>query len=270
MEHSLRHIHVLGDPRERTVTQRFEAKYFLGEVEVEMLRDFIAPYTAPDRHGLVYPVTSLYLDSEDRATYRASLHGEKNRFKLRIRGYEGGADEPLFAEVKQRIGRVIRKHRACLRPDAANRIAWSGSIGEDSLLALGNPQEHENLMLFSELSSRLQAQPKIGVRYSREAYVSTLEEPVRITLDRDIAFSHVPDDLRELWSDSANWRPVGDMPVVLEIKFSDTYPFWVSQLIQRLQLERISLAKYVTCVKTMEREGGFCQSGERSALTWNG
>lgn len=270
MEHSVRHFHVLGDPRERSVAQRFEVKYFLSEVEAEMLRDFISPYTTPDIHGLLYAVTSLYLDSEDRATYRASLHGEKNRFKLRIRGYGDEANTPLFAEVKQRIGRVIRKHRACLRPDAANHMAQSGSIDEDSLLALGDPREHENLMLFSELSSRLQARPTIGVRYSREAYVSTLEEPVRITLDRDIAFARVPEDLHELWSDSATWQPLGDMPIVLEIKFSDVYPFWVRQLIQRLQLNRISLAKYVTCVKTMEREGGFCLSGERSALTWNG
>lgn len=270
MEHSVRPFNVLGDPRERTVAQRFEAKYFLSEVEVEMLRDFISPYTAPDKHGLVYPVTSLYLDSADRATYRASLHGEKNRFKLRIRGYEGSAGKPLFAEVKQRIGRVIRKHRACLRPDAANRMTSEGSLGEDALLAYGDPQQHENLMLFSELSSRLQARPKIGVRYSREAYVSTLEEPVRITLDRDIAFARVPDDLHELWGGSATWLPLSDMPVVLEVKFSDAYPFWVRQLIQRLQLNRISLAKYVTCMKTMELEGGFRQSTERSALLWNG
>ncbi len=261
--------HVLSDPRQRTVAQRFEAKYFVSPVQAEMVRDYLVPYTVPDRHRGVYPVTSMYLDSDDLATFRSSLHGEKNRYKLRIRGYEDGTEKPIFSEVKQRIGRVIRKHRACLRRDALERQHWAEPISGDFLIASDEEREQENLMLFSELCAGLRAEPKIGVRYIREAYVSDIDEPVRITLDRDVAFAPIPERPSELWNDATSWRLVDQMPIILEIKFTDAYPAWVQRMIQRFQLSRVSLAKYVVCVKTMQREGGFWQAGERSYTQWN-
>lgn len=249
--------HVLSDPRERAVSQRFEAKYFITEVQAEMLRDYITEYTFPDRHWGVYPVTSMYLDSEEMSTYRSSLYGEKNRYKLRIRGYEEGAAKPIFTEVKQRIGRVIRKHRACLRREALEHQHWDEPISEEFLISPGAVHEQENLMLFSELCSRLRAEPKIGLRYTREAYVSSLEEPLRITFDSNIAFVPIPEKPVDIWNNDTQWRIIVDTPIVLEIKFTDAYPLWVRRMIQRFQLQRVSLAKYVICYRTMQQEGGF-------------
>ena len=260
---------VLGDPRERSVAQRFEAKYFVSEVQAEMVRDYLIPYTHPDTHRGEYPVTSMYLDSEDLTTFRSSLHGERNRYKLRIRGYEGGADKPVFTEVKQRVGRVIRKYRACLRREVLEGQHWAEPISGEFLTAYDNEREQENLMLFSELCARLRAEPKIGVRYMREAYVSSLEEPVRITLDRDVAYAPIPENPSDLWGDATQWRSVDYTPIILEIKFTDSYPSWVQRMIQRFELTRISLAKYVVCIRTMQREGGFLQTGERSYTQWN-
>lgn len=261
--------HVLADPRDRAVAQRFEAKYFVTEVQAEMLRDYLVAYTEPDSHQPVYPVTSMYLDSEDLTTFRSSLHGERNRYKLRIRGYEQEADKPIFTEVKQRVGRVIRKHRACLRREVLDDQHWAEPMSTEYLISPDVEREQENLMLFSELCARLRAEPKIGVRYMREAYTSGLEEPLRITFDRDISFAPIPDDPRELWSASTMWRPVLGTPIVLEVKFTDSYPWWVQRMIQRFELNRISLAKYVLCVETMQREGGFWQAGERSYAQWD-
>ena len=260
---------VLSDPRERAVAQRFEAKYFVSEVQAEMVRDYLVPYTVPDRHRGVYPVTSMYLDSEDLTTFRSSLCGEKNRYKLRIRGYEDGADKPIFSEVKQRVGRVIRKYRACLRRDALEHPHWAEPISWDFLTAPGEVREQENLMLFSELCARLRAEPTIAVRYTREAYVSSLDEPVRITLDRDVAFAPVPESPIALWNEAMPWRFADHMPIILEIKFTGSYPLWVQRMIRRFQLNRISLAKYVVCVETLQREGGFRQAGDRSYTLWN-
>ena len=148
-------------------------------------------------------------------------------------------------------------------------MGWAEPISQEFLLAPEDQREHENLMLFSELSSRLNARPKIGVRYTREAYVSSLDEPVRITLDRDVAFAPIPERQSELWNDATPWRLVDHTPIILEIKFTDSYPSWVQRMIRRFQLRRISLAKYVVCVKTMQREGGFRQAGERSYSRWN-
>ena len=37
--------------------------------------------------------------------------------------------------------------------------------------------------------------------------------------------------------------------VVLEIKFTNTYPFWVSQMIHRIAVLRRGVCKYVTCFR---------------------
>ncbi len=254
---NLEESHVLGDPRERAVAQRFEAKYFITEVEAAMLRDYMIEYTLADRHGAVYPVTSMYLDNVNMTTYNSSLAGEKNRYKLRVRGYEEGVEQPIFTEVKQRLGRVIRKHRACLHREVLDHEHWDEPISPSLLVSPDSVREQENLMLFSELCSRLRAEPKIALRYTREAYVSSLEEPVRVTFDSNIAFIPVPERIRDIWKEDTQWRIIVDTPIVLEIKFTDSYPLWVRRMIQRFQLTRVSLAKYVVCYRTLQNEGGF-------------
>lgn len=249
--------YVLTDPRERAVAQRFEAKYFVSEVQVAMLRDYMIEFTMADRHSAVYPVTSMYLDNANMSTYKSSLAGEKNRYKLRIRGYEEGAGKPIFTEVKQRLGRIIRKHRACLHREILDHQHWDEPVSPKYLISPESVREQENLMLFSELCSRLRAEPKIAIRYNREAYVSSLEEPVRVTFDSDIAFIPVPERPSDIWNKDTRWRIIVDTPTILEIKFTDSYPSWVRRMIQRFQLKRVSLAKYVVCYRTMQSEGGF-------------
>ena len=61
---------------------RYEFKYIIDEpIATEVFR-FIRNYVQPDAHtvgreGRGYPVHSLYLDSTDFFTCRATLHGEK-------------------------------------------------------------------------------------------------------------------------------------------------------------------------------------------------
>ena len=260
---------LLGDPHERTVSQRFEAKYFLTELQADLIRDYVQPYTLADRHQRVYPVSSIYLDTDDLALFHSSLNGEKNRYKLRVRAYENNPDKPVFAEVKQRMGRIICKHRASLRRDTIDLLHWSEPFSEEQLVDSDDESQKESLMLFSQLSERLGAEPKICVRYQREAYESDLEEPVRITFDTDISYARVPGNPLELWSAPQTWALLEHIPTVLEIKFTDTYPAWVRRMIQRFQLNRISLAKYVMCIEAMQREGEYFDASGRSFTRWN-
>ena len=245
---------LLSDPRDQVVAQRFEAKYYLSEVQVDLIRNYVAGYTAADPHRPVYPVSSIYLDNKSMVMFGSSLQGEKNRYKLRLRAYEGDETAPVFAEVKQRIGRIIRKHRSRLHRHAMNRPSWSEPLGMDALVDPSDASEMNNMMLFSELATRMGAEPVIGVRYMREAFVSIMDEPVRVTIDRDIAYAHVPDEPARIWSTDTIWRPAMNAPIVLEVKFTDAFPYWIRRMIQRFQLDRVSLAKYVVCVQDMRRE----------------
>jgi len=240
--------------RAQAVAQRFEAKYLLTEVEAELVRDYLHCYTVPDRKDPEYTVTSLYLDSPANALYSSSANGEKNRFKLRVRGYDLDPDRPVFFEVKQRVGGVIRKYRSTVNRSAVGPLTAMTLPGEDALVCASSATERMNLLLFNELGQRFGVEPRVCVRYLREAHVSAFEEPVRVTFDRAISFAPAPKRPEELWTQPRSWSLLDGLPVVFEIKFTNAYPLWVRRLVQRFNLRRTSLAKYVASVDQMGLE----------------
>jgi hypothetical protein len=67
---------------------------------------------------------------------------------------------------------------------------------------------------------------------------------------------------------SRAWRALDTIPAVLEVKFTDAFPFWVRRLIDRFELTRISLAKYVACVQSFAADGGLRESSAEDMPTW--
>ena len=89
-------------------------------------RRFVACHLKPDEFaasspGNAYSVHSLYLDSEDLATYQAVQNGAKNRFKLRIRYYTE-SDEAVYFEIKRRTNAVISKMRAKVKRECVQAL----------------------------------------------------------------------------------------------------------------------------------------------------
>ncbi len=248
-----------------TVQQRFEAKYLLNDVERALVHEYLQGYTRPDAHDAVYPVTSIYYDSDSWMTFRSSLDGETNRFKLRVRTYGGAPGARCYAEVKQRIDRIVTKKRALLRQTLAEII--SGDLGH-SFDAMARPErqpEVEAFEYFQSLASRLRAQPRAGVRYVREAYQSLADEPVRITIDTGISYATV-DDVRA--GGDVRWRPLDNVPAVLEVKFTDNFPYWVRRMVDRFELTRVSMAKYVVCVQAMSQDGVLAREEQEALPAW--
>ena len=104
-------------------SSRFEFKYIVDESTAGEIHRFIGNYVEPDAHtvgkeGRGYPVHSLYLDSTNFLTCRATLHGDKNRFKLRARFYDDNPDTPVFLEIKARVSLIIQKKQ---RPRSGDR-----------------------------------------------------------------------------------------------------------------------------------------------------
>lgn len=238
-------------------SQRFEMKYAISELEAEAVRNFIEPHILPDCHakeGARYEVHTLYLDSSDLALYSSSALGELNRFKLRVRSYEDHPEAPLFFEVKRRADRVILKQRARVKRSAANRVLAGEDVGQ-SVLVSPTHDEAVNLSRFRDYMEALGAKPRVMVRYEREAYESVVEAGVRITIDRRIACAAQRDYTPCAWSQDGRWRDLDGFAAILELKFWDTFPAWLAQLVRRFDLSRDSIAKYVVCIRELEREG---------------
>jgi SPX domain protein involved in polyphosphate accumulation len=253
----------------RLQQQRFELKYLVDERITPAMRDFVSGYLELDEYGLKgpnlsYAVHSLYLDSADLKTYQASVNGAKNRFKLRLRYYDDRPETPVFFEVKARVDNCILKQRCGVRREAVALLV-AGQLPEPGQLLSKEPRHLVALQRFNLLQSQLNARPKAHNQYLREAWVSTQDNSIRVTFDRDIRIEpcFVAKAVTEMT------RPVRVFPefTVLELKFTARHPNWLKEMVQRFDLMQSSSAKYVEGVVLLG-EHRF-HDGEK-AFDWQG
>jgi len=234
-------------------SSRFEFKYLIDENCARAIRDFVLSYLVRDEHALdkpnhEYRVCSLYLDSPEMALYRATLHGERNRFKLRIRFYEDRADAPAYVEIKRRTDMVIRKQRAAVQRAAIPRLLAGWLPGPSELRLFGN-DGFGSLERFYGLAMTLRAEGRLFVSYMREAYVTPRDNSVRVTFDRRLATGRYQGELD--LSETRDWVHPRVGGVILEIKFTDRFPIWLREMVRVFDLERCSMAKYVVCAREL-------------------
>lgn len=241
---------------------RFELKYVIDEQRAHAVRQFISSYLEPDEHalgnpGCSYPVYSLYMDAPTLVLYRQTIQGLKNRFKLRIRFYDDEAASPAFLEIKRRLSGVICKERAALRREGVE-ILLSGGRPDPSCLVRsnGNRNAEGALERFCSLCEQLGAVGVTYVGYLREAYVQPNSDNLRVTFDRQLHGREF--DLREgLAVPTRGVSPHVD-GVILELKFVDRFPSWMREMVWALNLDRISMAKYVHCVEALDLHSSLC------------
>lgn len=236
---------------------RREAKYVLAsETVAAAIRDTLGPFMVPDPHavglpGNRYTLVSLYLDTAALDLYSDTVRGEKNRHKLRIRRYfKPGA--PAFFEVKRRVNDIIIKRRAPVRPEAIDDLV-AGALPRLWHLTEPVSANLADLLYFRDFMQAAGATPRLRVRYSREPWVDAAGQSLRITFDRTVTCS--PTATTDVLGRDADWHPSCSLPVILEIKFNDVMPEWVSRLIRRFNLIRTSVPKYVMSTDAVRQRG---------------
>ena len=238
-----------------TLRSRFECKYIVSPTAVPAMREFVQPFMAPDSFAARwtdnrYPICSLYLDSHDLKLYQQTVGGEKNRFKLRIRTYDDSPDSPAYVEVKRKINNIVSKRRAAIERAAAIRFVDHGINGWSS----GLPKDAEsNLEYFALHSDLTDARPLIRVKYLREAYESRAGDPVRITIDTDLM--HAVTFNNDLSHDRGRWVTTPVSGSILELKFTERYPEWLSDFVRMFGLIQQPVPKYVLSIDHMLMEG---------------
>jgi hypothetical protein len=230
---------------DRAQTQRFELKYLIKEETAQAIRRFVSCYLKPDEFAATlpnysYPVHSLYLDSADLTTYQAVQCGEKNRYKLRIRYYSDN-DQTVYFEIKRRTNEVISKMRAKVRRDAVQGLL-SGQPPQLRHLAKPDGKQFVALQEFCRLMHMLGATPKSHVAYMREAWMSPVNNSVRITFDRAVQCE--PEFGSTLTTALGDAVAPFDDRVVLELKFVDRMPSWFNEMIRLFGLVRGGAPKY--------------------------
>lgn len=240
----------------RLQRQRFEYKYITTEHKAVAIRQFLESYLDVDAYGATkpdfsYPVHSIYLDSEQLSTYRDTLNGNRNRFKLRVRYYENASTKPVYLEIKRRMDKIIVKKRAIVHRSSVDSILL-GNAPRFEHLYDPNPFQFEALQTFCELRSRLDAKPKVHVHYFREAYQSEDHSSIRVTFDRLVKTSQV--NRVDFALDQSNAvKPFGDK-VILELKFTDRFPRWFQDIVRTYDLRNESAAKYAAGLAILRRD----------------
>ncbi len=231
---------------DRYQKQRYELKYRIPSRLVEPLRHFVACHLQRDAYcgdgpDPAYPVHSLYLDSRDMRLYQATINGDRNRYKLRVRYYTADPGAPIYCEVKNRRNNVIRKCRAMVRRSSLNELLGGRppAVGD---LHQGDTDQFGALLRFCDLRRSLDAAPKTHVGYRREAWLAA-DNGVRLTMDRQVGTRPVLST--RLGTELAGLTSVFGDQVVLEIKFTDRYPHWLAELVRAFGLRQGSAAKYV-------------------------
>lgn len=259
---------------DRLQTQRFELKFQIPESTALAVRQFVRPYlapdvAAPDQRFPAYPVHSLYLDSGDLHTYRATVNGDRDRYKLRVRYYDEAPDSPVFFEIKRRVDRCIHKQRARVRRDRVAGLL-TGTWPSPRDLVRPVACDFASLRRFCDLLSSLNATPRARVSYNREAWTSEGHNSVRVTMDRAILCE--PEFAPRLATTFSHpVRPFGDS-VILEIKFTDRFPDWLTVMVRALNLVQGGAAKYVEGLNSLgPAQFGLvpARKGAASASEWN-
>jgi hypothetical protein len=234
-------------PEDRLQLQRFENKYLVREETALQIRELVRSYLELDENSvgkpnLAYPVHSLYLDSDQLRLHWETINGTKNRYKLRLRFYDDDPETPVFFEIKRRVNNCIMKQRGGVRRDA---IRWllAGHFPDPSHLLSKDPKQLVALQRFCQLMSEIHAKPKVHVAYLREAYVSTSDNSVRVTLDRQVRAE--PDLNARLHTAMRQPVDVFDKDVILELKFTNRFPDWFGELVRIFNCMQCGAAKYV-------------------------
>lgn len=226
---------------------RYELKYRIAETKARAIAHYIQSYISADKYarkcpGHEYPVSSLYYDSNDLHLCKETMHGKKNRFKLRVRCYDDDPQSMCFFEIKRRANNVILKDRARI-PKTQIENAFQGRNVAASLYK----KDEITLNQFRFYSRILFARPVVIVRYQRQAYEDDSRNRVRITFDRKLSYKAVQTSYVSI--NGPGWSEVPMDFVILEIKFTDRYPFWLTDMVKIFDLKQTAMSKYVSSVK---------------------
>ncbi|HLP77332.1 MAG TPA: polyphosphate polymerase domain-containing protein [Candidatus Paceibacterota bacterium] len=243
-------------PQDNLQPQRFELKYLVTEDVARAMRDFVRCYLVPDEYAahsadFSYPNHSLYLDSDDLLLYWDVINGNKNRYKLRLRFYNDDPASPIFFEIKRRSDNAILKERGAVRRDAVATLL-AGHLPGPEHLVINHPKQFNALQNFCRLMHETKAVPKTHVAYMREAWMSPMDNSVRVTFDRDVC--SVPHSSPVITTHIENpvmpWRNL----VILEIKFTSRFPNWFLDMVRSFNVMQCGVAKYAEGVALLGEE----------------
>lgn len=179
-----------------------------------------------------YYVNSLYFETPYNDDYIDKEIGSQHRQKLRLRTYSESGD--IFKlELKSKQGDLATKYICLLNEEQAREIVK----GNYSLLL--DMATAESLYIYYEIKSKAYS-PLLTVGYQRYAY-SSPGGGFRITFDTQLSYGVSPFSIFD------STVPTGGITdkTILEIKYDNFVPAWLTDMLLKTGINAISSSKYV-------------------------
>lgn len=239
--------------------ERHEAKFIIPVSMIPAIREFIRPFCDPDPNGSgdpsEYVITTMQLDTPNLSLHHAKEEEAVARFKLRARTYGLDSNSPVFVELKRKIKGVVVKSRARIP-----REKWCKELVLDPYRKLTvefrSAKEEYSFLEFVRLVRLIGATPKVLIRYTRESYISHVDDYARVTFDRNLLCQ--PTDSWNNWGEGRRWRHMDSTivqdkgyrfsGVVLELKAMSNVPEWLVELVEKFDLARTGNCKYSSAI----------------------
>jgi SPX domain protein involved in polyphosphate accumulation len=232
---------------------RLEYKYLIPVSKFEQVKKEMLPYLQLDEYAdrkdkKEYTVRSIYFDNPKWQYYVDKIEGLKVRKKLRIRGYNDSFGESvIFIEIKRKNQGFISKNRAPLLYSDLPKILETGNAKEYIFNSDSKGRSLADAEKFLYYYTNDHLSPTILITYEREPFYYKFDKKLRITFDKDLRFLSFPeyDDLFE----EEHLQKALTNKVILEIKFTCSYPSWLQNILTRYDLQRRPVSKYTNCIE---------------------
>ncbi|MGM0378932.1 MAG: VTC domain-containing protein [Bacillota bacterium] len=207
---------------------RFEYKYLIDDHIYNLLKNELSIVLDSDKNHINnegYVVYSHYLDDINNKDYYNSLIGFKKRKKFRVRYYNDNFDY-IKLEKKIKIDDKVKKENIKI-----NKKEYKSILNQ-------NYNFIKNEKAKSELNSR-DYKAKLLIKYDRLAYTLPFND-IRITLDSNLRYKN------NYLNKNKIFRNVDkEYKRILEVKFNNFLPNHVKMILEKYNLNRLSISKYV-------------------------
>lgn len=258
--------------------ERHELKYAIPWRQVDSLRRFLEVYCELDHHSTLAPdnfyrINSLYLDTRGLEFLRQRIYGKDGRFNMRVRCYGEQGDAPYFLEIKRKSGTTGKKYRS-----VATAAEWPAIVQDPGfhIDQHDDSKECSNKRMFLRLATTYAIEPKLLTQYRRCAYVSSVDDYARVTLDVDMKYrlqDHYSlvggDGMINYDNETIYARDMfTDGVVILELKSNiGQVPTWMLDLISTFDLKQQGFSKYMSSYLVSHLEDGLSYMGGDRQVT---
>lgn len=234
----------------KEVFQRYEIKYIIPFSKYTRLTEALIADEKMrfdkfgDGQGR-YNIVSLYFDSEYDDIYYETRNKLRFRQKLRLRVYDQASlESPSFLEIKQKFNNVVNKRRTQLK--LADAYEYLNCQDVTKNLSKYQPSNHQVMKEADNFRHLYGLKPCTVVSYDRQALHGIADEDLRVTFDYNLMYRK--DNLR------IEDGPEGDyladpQQVIMEVKVSQSVPYWLSGMLSDFNCSRQSFSKFCTSIE---------------------